>query len=126
MKYGQRLLAYARSILVRGKSAICIDLEKGWPRLGPVRASAEARSTDSERKSLNKEILELTKALTVTRNNKIEWHSRLKMDVSQLCDRRNDEIKRQADLARWRQKEEKHQKLRARANKPKTISDRHI
>ena len=57
-------------------------------------------STDSERKSLNKEILGLTKALTVMRNNKIEWQSRLKMDVSQLCDRRNDEIKRQEDLAR--------------------------
>ena len=55
--------------------------------------------TESKRKILNKEILELTKALTVTRNNKIEWHSRLKMDVFQLCDRRNDEIKRQEDLA---------------------------
>ena len=49
MKYGQRLLAYARSKLVRGKSAICIDLEKGWPRLGPVRASTEGQRTDSVR-----------------------------------------------------------------------------
>ena len=49
-------------------------------------------NTESERKTLNKEILELTKALTVMRNNKIEWHSRLKMDVSQLCGRRYDEI----------------------------------
>jgi hypothetical protein len=57
-------------------------------------------STNSERKEMNKEILETTKALTVMRNNKIEWLSRLKMDASQLCDRRNDEIKHQADLAR--------------------------
>ena len=39
-------------------------------------------STNSERKRLDKEILELTNALTVMRNNKIEWHSKLKMDVS--------------------------------------------
>ena len=39
-------------------------------------------STDSERKELNKEILELTKSLTVMRNNKIEWLSRMKIDVS--------------------------------------------
>ena len=62
-------------------------------------------NTDSKRKEMNKEILEITKALTVMRNNKIEWHSRLKMDVSQLCDRRNDEIKRKADLARRRERE---------------------
>ena len=48
--------------------------------------------SDSERKDVNKEILEITKALIVMRNNKIDWHSKMKMDVSQLCDRRNDEI----------------------------------
>ena len=36
---------------------------------------------ESERKRLNKEILELTKALTIMQNNKIEWHSRMKTDV---------------------------------------------
>ena len=41
---------------------------------------------ESERKELNKEIVEITKALRVMRNDKIEWHSRLKMEVSQLCD----------------------------------------
>ncbi|XP_044403437.1 uncharacterized protein [Triticum aestivum] len=55
---------------------------------------------ESERKSLNKEILELTKALTVMRNNKIEWHTKLKMDISQLCDRRHEEIERQVVIAR--------------------------
>jgi hypothetical protein len=80
-------------------------------------------STESERKVMNKEILELTKALIVMRNNKIEWHSRLKMDLSQLFDQRNDEIKHQADLARQREKEEKRHKAKARASKPKAISD---
>ena len=54
----------------------------------------------SERKDINKGILEITKALTIMRNNKIQWHSKMKMDVSQLCDRRNVEIKHQEDLAR--------------------------
>jgi hypothetical protein len=47
-------------------------------------------STESERKGLNKEIIDLTKALSIMRNDKIEWHSHLKMELSQLCDRRND------------------------------------
>ena len=57
-------------------------------------------STESKRKILNKEILELTKALTFMRNNKIEWHARLKLEVSQLCDGRNDEIAHQEEHAR--------------------------
>nr|XP_020165050.1 DNA ligase 1-like [Aegilops tauschii subsp. strangulata] len=85
----------------------------------------EARS-ESERKDVNKGILEITKALTVMRNNKIEWHSKLKMDVSQLCDRRNEEIKRQADLARRREKEEKQEKAQARASQLKASKDRRI
>ena len=48
------------------------------------------------------------------------------MDVSQLCDRRNDEIKRQAGLARRRIQEEKRHIARARANKPKAMLDRRI
>ena len=48
------------------------------------------------------------------------------MDISQLCDRRNDEIKRQADLARRRKREEKHHRAQARANKTKEIKVRHI
>jgi hypothetical protein len=56
-------------------------------------------STESERKRLNNEIIEITKALSVMRNDKIDWLSKLKMDISQLCDRRNDEIERKADLA---------------------------
>nr|XP_020180918.2 uncharacterized protein LOC109766547 [Aegilops tauschii subsp. strangulata] len=58
----------------------------------------EAKS-EAERKDVNKAILETTKALTTMRNNKIEWHSRMKMDVSQLCDRRIEEIQRQENLA---------------------------
>ena len=83
-------------------------------------------STESERKTLNKEILELTKALTVMRNNKIEWHARLKLEVSQLCDWRNDDFARQAEHARWREKDEKCQQSKARASKPKAIKDRRI
>ena len=45
-------------------------------------------NTESKRKELNKEIVELKKALSGMSNDKIEWHSRLKMEVSQLCDRR--------------------------------------
>ena len=41
----------------------------------------EAKS-ESERKDMNKGILEITEALTVMRNNKIDWHSKLKRDVS--------------------------------------------
>ena len=50
----------------------------------------------------------------------------MKMDVSQLCDRRIEEIKRQEDLARCREREEKRHRAQARANKPKEIKDRHI
>jgi hypothetical protein len=50
----------------------------------------------------------------------------LKMDISQLCDRRNDEIERKANLARRRIKEEKCQKAKARASKPKGIKDRRL
>ena len=50
----------------------------------------------------------------------------MKMDVSQLCDRRNDEIKRQADLARRREREEKCQKAQARASQLKASKDRRI
>ena len=48
------------------------------------------------------------------------------MVVSQLCDQRNDELKRQADLARRRGREEKRQRAQARANKPKEIKDHRI
>ena len=48
------------------------------------------------------------------------------MDISQLCDRRNDEIKRQADLARRREREEKCQKAQARANQLKDSKDHRI
>ena len=60
------------------------------------------------------------------RNEKIEWHSRLHMEVSQLCDKRNEEIDRKADLARRRIQEEKRQKARARVSKPKTNKDRRL
>ena len=53
----------------------------------------EAKS-ESERKDVNKAILETSKALTTTRYNNIEWHSRMKMDVSQLCDQKIEEIQR--------------------------------
>ena len=43
-----------------------------------------------------------------------------------MCDQRNDEIERQAKLARRRIKEEKHQKAKAGASKPKAIKDRRI
>nr|XP_020201640.2 protein diaphanous homolog 1-like [Aegilops tauschii subsp. strangulata] len=82
--------------------------------------------TEPERKDVNKGILENTKALTVMRNNKIEWTSKLTMDVSQLCDQRNDELKRQANLARRTEREEKRQKAKGRAHKPKTSLDRRI
>ena len=43
-----------------------------------------------------------------------------------MCDRRNDEIDRRTILAQRRIKEEKRQKAKARASKPKAIKDRHI
>jgi hypothetical protein len=48
------------------------------------------------------------------------------VDISQLCDHRNDEIKRQADLARRREREEKRQKAQTRASKLKAVKDRRI
>ena len=36
-------------------------------------------NTESERKGLNKEIVELTKTPSLMQNDKIDWHSRLKM-----------------------------------------------
>nr|XP_020189856.1 RNA polymerase II degradation factor 1-like [Aegilops tauschii subsp. strangulata] len=60
------------------------------------------------------------------RNNKIDCHSKMKMDVSQLCDRRNDEIKRQADLAQHREREEKRQRAQAREIKPREVMDRRV
>ena len=59
----------------------------------PEKMGRGAKS-ESERKDMNKEILEITKALTTMRNNKIDWHSRMKMDISPLCDRRIEETKR--------------------------------
>jgi hypothetical protein len=82
--------------------------------------------TESERKDLNKEIVELTKVLSVMRNEKIDWHSRLHMEIAQLCDRRNEEIDRKADLARRRIQEEKCQKARARNSNPKANKDRRL
>lgn len=46
------------------------------------------------------------------------------MKLSQLCDRRNEEIDRKADLARRRIKEEKRQKAKPRASYPKVNKDR--
>jgi hypothetical protein len=46
----------------------------------PEKMRGEAKS-EAERKDVNKAILEITKALTTMRNNKIEWHSKMKMDV---------------------------------------------
>ena len=51
----------------------------------------EAKS-ESERKDVNKAILESTKALTTIRNNKIDWYSIMKKDVSQPCDRKIEDI----------------------------------
>ena len=34
-------------------------------------------NTESERKQVNKEIVEITKALSLMRNNKTDWHSRM-------------------------------------------------
>nr|XP_020186262.1 putative uncharacterized protein DDB_G0294196 [Aegilops tauschii subsp. strangulata] len=85
----------------------------------------EAKS-ESERKDVNKGILDITKALTVMRNNKIDWHSKMKIDVSQLCDHIIEEIKRQEDLARCREKEEKCQRAQDITNKPKEVKDHHV
>ena len=59
------------------------------------------------------------------RNDKIDW-TRGEMEVSQLCDQRNDEMERQAKLARRRIKEEKRQKAKVRASNPKAIKNRNI
>ena len=83
-------------------------------------------NTEFKRKNLNKEIVVITKTLSLMRNAKIDRHSRLHMDVSQLCDRRNEEIDRKVDLARRRVKEEKRQKAKARASKPKVNKDRRL
>ena len=48
------------------------------------------------------------------------------MDVSQLCDRRNDEIDRRTILAQRRIKEEKRQKANERGSKLKAISNSRI
>jgi len=73
------------SVEVRSERSMLEEVIANWDRYS---------STELEEKSLNKEIVELTKALSVTRNDKIDWISHLKMEVSQLCDRRNDEIDR--------------------------------
>ena len=61
----------------------------------------------------------ITKALNVIMKEKIDCHSRIQMEVSQLGGRRNDEIKRKFEAARRKAAEEKHQKTRAKASKMK-------
>lgn len=80
--------------------------------------------TEYETKDLDKDIVAVTKALSIIRKNKVDRHSRMQMDVSQLCDRRNDEIERKAEAARRRDVEEKRQKTREKASKLKENKDR--
>nr|XP_020161172.1 calpastatin-like [Aegilops tauschii subsp. strangulata] len=82
--------------------------------------------TDYERKCLNKEIVDLAKALSEIRNEKVEWHSKMHLDVAQLCDRKNEQIDRKVDLARRRVQEERCQRALARAAKPQGKKDHHL
>lgn len=69
--------------------------------------------TKYESRGLDKEIVSVTKAISIIRKKKVDWHSHLAMQVSQLCDRRNEEIERKAQADQRRTAKEKRQKTRA-------------
>lgn len=69
--------------------------------------------TDKEARTINSSIINITKAISTIRKEKIDWHSKMVLDISALCDRRLDEIAREADRARRRAREEKRQKAQA-------------
>jgi hypothetical protein len=81
---------------------------------------------NKEASSLNTSIINVTKAISTVRKEKIDWHSRMVLDISTLCDRRLDEIDHQKDLARRRAHKEKRQKAQARVPKPKKNPDQRL
>ena len=50
----------------------------------------------------------------------------MQMEVSQLCDTRNEEIDTKVEAAKRRTVKEKRQKTRGQASKPKENKDRHL
>ena len=99
------------------------DAQKDKQTLEQMRRDAK---TEFETKGLDKEIVTVTKAISTIRKKKLEWHNRLSMQVSQLCDRRTEEIRNKANADKRRAAEEKRQKTRAQARKPKENTDRRL
>jgi hypothetical protein len=79
-----------------------------------------------EARSLSNSILHLNKTISPVRNEKIDWHTNMVLDISHLCDKREDEIARQKDRARRIAHEEKRQKNQAKVPKPRKNSDKRM
>lgn len=52
--------------------------------------------TEFETKGLDKHLVDVTKVINVIRKKRLAWHTRLTMEVTQLCERRAVEIHDQA------------------------------
>lgn len=82
----------------------------------------KADASSFEKNEIDGTILDVGKNATTLRQKKLSWHSRLTIEITQLCERHNEQVYGKAALEKKRVAEEKRQKTRA-AKKAKENTD---